>query len=70
MARKNLIEPCQSLLIQANGQCTNGSIDASAMNLARMGEQTPRRVRGRLNSGGTPIELSTVNGNILVEPRP
>jgi Toastrack DUF4097 len=49
--------------------CTNGSIDASAMNLARMGEQTPRRVRGRLNSGGTPIELSTVNGNILVEPR-
>jgi hypothetical protein len=49
--------------------CTNGSIDVSALNLERMGEQTPRRVRGRLNSGGTPIELSTINGNILVEPR-
>ncbi len=49
--------------------CTNGSIDVSALNLERMGEQTPRRVRGRLNSGGTPIELSTVNGNVLVELR-
>jgi hypothetical protein len=48
--------------------CTNGTIDVSALNLERMGEQTPRRVRGRLNSGGTPIELSTINGNILVEP--
>jgi hypothetical protein len=49
--------------------CTNGSIDVSALHLESMGEQTPRRVRGRLNSGGTPIELSTVNGNILVELR-
>jgi hypothetical protein len=49
--------------------CTNGTIDVSLLNLERMGEQTPRRVRGRLNSGGTPIELSTINGNILVEPR-
>jgi hypothetical protein len=49
--------------------CTNGRIDVSALNLESMGEQTPRRVRGRLNSGGTPIELSTVNGNILVELR-
>jgi DUF4097 and DUF4098 domain-containing protein YvlB len=49
--------------------CTNGSIDVSALNLESMGEQTPRRVRGRLNSGGTPIELSAVNGNILVELR-
>ena len=49
--------------------CTNGSIDVSALNLDHMGEQTPRRVRGRLNSGGTPIELSTVNGNLLVDLR-
>jgi hypothetical protein len=49
--------------------CTNGSINVSALNLESMGEQTPRRVRGRLNGGGTPIELSTVNGNILVELR-
>jgi hypothetical protein len=49
--------------------CTNGSIDVSALNLESMGEQTPRRVRGRLNRGGTPIELSAVNGNILVELR-
>lgn len=49
--------------------CTNGVIDVSALNLERMGEQTSRRVRGRLNGGGTPIELSTINGNIRVEPR-
>jgi hypothetical protein len=48
---------------------TNGKIDVSALRLEPMGDQTPRRVRGRLNSGGTPIELSTINGNILVEPR-
>jgi hypothetical protein len=50
--------------------CTNGNIDVSALKLESMGEQSPRRVRGRLNTGGTPIELSAINGNILVELRP
>jgi hypothetical protein len=47
----------------------HSKIDVSALKLESMGDESPRRVRGRLNSGGTPIELSTVNGNILVELR-
>lgn len=48
---------------------TNGVIDTSGFALDLMGEQTRRRVRGRLNGGGTPIELSTTNGPIRVAPK-
>jgi DUF4097 and DUF4098 domain-containing protein YvlB len=48
---------------------TNGVIDTSGLTLDLMGEQTRRRVRGRLNGGGTPIELSTTNGPIRVAVR-
>lgn len=53
-----------------NASATNGTIDVSALELERLGEQSGRRVRGRLNAGGTPIDLVTVNGNITVEPSP
>ena len=43
---------------------TNGSIDIQNLPLERSGEQTNRRVRGRLNQGGTPIQLTTVNGSV------
>jgi hypothetical protein len=49
---------------------TNGKIDASALTFEPLGEQTARRMRGRLNAGGTPIELVVTNGNILVKPSP
>lgn len=45
---------------------TNGRIDLGDLKFEPLGEQTRRRVRGRLNSGGTPIELATTNGNIRV----
>jgi hypothetical protein len=48
---------------------TNGVIDTSGLVLDLMGEQTRRRVRGRLNGGGTPIELATTNGPIRVALR-
>ena len=48
---------------------TNGVIDTSGLALDLMGEQTRRRVRGRLNGGGTPIELATTNGPIRVAVR-
>lgn len=48
---------------------TNGSITISDLPFEPTGEQTKRRVRGRLNAGGSPIELNTVNGNIRVHPR-
>ena len=44
----------------------NGVIDTTGLALDLMGEQTRRRVRGRLNGGGAPIELATTNGPIRV----
>lgn len=45
---------------------TNGKIDTSGIPFEPIGEQRPRRVRGRLNAGGTPIEINTTNGSITV----
>ena len=53
--------------LEAN--CTNGTIDVNDFALEPFGEQTRRRVRGRLNAGGTPIEITTINGDIHVAPR-
>jgi len=50
--------------------CTNGSLDVSALALEAMGEQSTRRMRGRLNGGGVPVALATTNGNVTVRPRP
>ena len=50
-----------------NASATNGTIDVSALKIERLGDQTGRRVRGRLNAGGAPIELVSVNGNIIVD---
>jgi hypothetical protein len=47
---------------------TNGRIDVSGLTLEPLGEQTARRVRGRLNAGGAPIELTVTNGNVVVKP--
>jgi hypothetical protein len=43
---------------------TNGGFEVTGLNYQPMGENTPRRFRGRLNDGGSPIELSAVNGRI------
>ena len=45
----------------------NRSEDVKAARFEALGDQTSRRVRGRLNAGGVPIELTAVNGNIIVE---
>ena len=50
--------------------CTNGTTDIADLPLQLTGEQSTRRVRGRLNEGGTPVELTTTNGNIHIRPRP
>ena len=49
--------------------CTNGAIDVSGVAMELMGEQSKRRVRGRINGGGTPVELTTTNGSISVAVR-
>jgi len=47
----------------------NGVIDVTGLTLDKFGDQSPRRVRGRFNAGGTPIELNSANGNIYVTAR-
>ena len=48
---------------------TNGAIEIKELAFEPLGDQTKRRVRGRINAGGPPIELSVVNGAILVHSR-
>lgn len=45
---------------------TNGRVEVDGLTVEPMGEQTARRVRGRLGSGGTPIELTATNGNVTI----
>ena len=52
-----------------SASCTNGTIDVEGLNLEPMGEQSRRRVRGRTNGGGTPVELTTTNGTIRLLAR-
>jgi hypothetical protein len=49
--------------------CSNGNIEVTGLTFQPLGEQTKRRVRGRINKGGTPIELNTTNGDIRVHER-
>lgn len=45
---------------------TNGVVELKGVVLQPMGEQSARRVRGRIGAGGTPIELSVTNDSITV----
>ena len=57
----------QTINANLSATATNGRIDVKAAKFEPLGDQTSRRVRGRLNAGGVPIELTAVNGNITVE---
>jgi len=48
---------------------TNGKIETGNLKLELLGEQTRRRLLGRLNAGGAPIEVAAVNGNITLRAR-
>lgn len=52
-----------------SASCTNGGIDVSGVKVEPSGEQSRRRLEGRINGGGTPIELRTTNGGIRVRAR-
>ncbi len=45
--------------------CTNGRIEVSDLTLDRTTESR-RRLEGRLNGGGTPVDLRTTNGSIRI----
>jgi len=49
--------------------CTNGGINVSSLENLEISEQSRRRLEGRLNGGGTSIEVRTTNGGIRVRPR-
>ena len=49
--------------------CTHGGINVSALDNLEISEQSRRRLEGRLNGGGTAIEVRTTNGGIRVRPR-
>jgi DUF4097 and DUF4098 domain-containing protein YvlB len=55
--------------VNLSASTVNGPIEVTGLALDLMGEQSKRRVRGRLNGGGTPIELTTVNGRIQIHAR-
>jgi len=45
------------------GRCVNGGISAD-LPIEKVGEQTKRRLEGKLNGGGARIALETVNGGV------
>jgi DUF4097 and DUF4098 domain-containing protein YvlB len=46
-------------------RCVNGGISVDdGLGLQRVGEQTRRRVEGKLNGGGARVNLETTNGGV------
>jgi len=59
--------------VQANATLAatsvNGTVDVTGLAFEKFGDDVRRRVRGRINQGGTPIDLNAVNGDIRVRAR-
>ena len=47
---------------------TNGGIDAAGLNI-ESSESSRRHLKGRLNGGGAPVEITTTNGGIRIRNR-
>jgi hypothetical protein len=45
-------------------RCVNGGITINGLTLDIIGEQTRRKVEGKLNGGGTRVVLETTNGGV------
>ena len=52
-----------------SGRCTNGGIVAQDLPIEISGEQSRRRLDGKLNGGGARISLETVNGGVKIGRR-
>ena len=52
-----------------SGSCTNGRISVSGLDNFDVSEKSRRHLEGKLNGGGTSIELSTTNGGIRLRSR-
>jgi hypothetical protein len=61
---KLLLPPTSQADIVA--RCTNGGISVEGLDLQIQGEQTRRRLEGKLNGGGARVTLETVNGGVKI----
>ena len=52
-----------------SASCTNGGISVGSLDNFDVTEKSRRHLEGRLNGGGTPIELQTTNGGIRLRSR-
>lgn len=48
---------------------TNGGVSADGLPLETSGAPSRRRLEGRMNGGGAPVEISGTNGGIRIRPR-
>lgn len=58
----------ESAKADVSATCTNGGISVSGVKL-EVSEQSRRRLEGKLNGGGTPIELHTTNGGVRLRSK-
>jgi DUF4097 and DUF4098 domain-containing protein YvlB len=49
-----------------SARCVNGGIAVNDLTFEKVGEATKRKLDGRINGGGAPVKLETVNGSIRV----
>jgi hypothetical protein len=59
----------ESAKADVSASCTNGGINVSGLDKLEISEQSRRHVEGKLNGGGTAIDLQTTNGGIRVRAR-
>jgi Toastrack DUF4097 len=58
----------ESAKADISASCTNGGISVTGVKL-EISEQSRRRLEGKLNGGGTPIELHTTNGGVRLRSK-
>jgi Putative adhesin len=58
----------ESAKADVSASCTNGGISVTGVKL-EISEQSRRRLEGKLNGGGTPIELRTTNGGVRLRSK-
>ena len=59
----------ESAKVDVSASCTNGGINVTGLDKLEVSEQSRRHVEGKLNGGGTAINLQTTNGGIRVRSR-
>jgi ribosomal protein S11 len=58
----------ESAKADVSAACTNGGISVTGVKL-EISEQSRRRLEGKLNGGGTPIDLRTTNGGVRLRSK-